>query len=111
MEEFRSAGQKMQFTSTVVVGATFGVFLTLGQAWSEFLKEAIFAAIPQEFDNDVLNSFIYASSATLLCLFTLVCLIKCETYMLSPKTMPMLPQIVQVKKRKRRSRRDIANKT
>jgi hypothetical protein len=79
MEDFRNSALNNKFGTTLVIGGTFGVFLTLGYAWSDFLKEAIVSLLPEN-DQLVLQSFIYAMSASVVCIFVLFCVVKFDNY-------------------------------
>lgn len=87
MEDFRDSARKNNLVSTVVVGGTFGIFLTFGHAWSDFLKEAIIYLIPNH-ENEVMQSLIYALSATFFCILLLVILMRFDIYMSRIKVSP-----------------------
>lgn len=77
MESFQDSARRNNVWSTLVVGATFGVFLTFGNAWSEFIKVSIESIVPQQ-EQHVLSSFVYATSASIFCLFILFVLIRID---------------------------------
>ena len=79
MEDFRNSALNNKFGTTLVIGGTFGVFLTLGNAWSDFLKEAIISLLPEN-DHLVLQLLIYAMSASVVCIFVLFCIVKFDNY-------------------------------
>lgn len=79
MEDFRNSAINNKFGTTLVIGGTFGVFLTLGHAWSDFLKEAIISLLPEN-EQLVIQSFIYAISASVVCIFVLFCIGKFDNY-------------------------------
>tara|TARA_B110000008_G_C16964572_1_gene561425 strand:+ start:1653 stop:2036 length:384 start_codon:yes stop_codon:yes gene_type:complete len=79
MEEFQENARKYKIASTFVVGGTFGIFLTLGNAWSDFLKESIIALVPDH-EHPVIHALIYALSASVFCLLALFILIRTDIY-------------------------------
>ena len=79
MEDFRNSAINNNFGTTFIIGGTFGIFLTLGNAWSDFLKEAIVSFLPEN-DQTVLNAFIYAMSASIVCIFVIFCIVKFDNY-------------------------------
>ena len=79
-DNFRTAAQNYQVRSTLVIGASFGIFLTFGQAWSEFIKESIIAMIPQDQENEFVKATIYAIGATMICTIAMFAIIKLDTY-------------------------------
>jgi hypothetical protein len=79
MEDFKNSAINNDFASTIVIGGIFGIFLTLGNAWSDFLKEAIVSLLPPT-EELVLQYFIYASSASVICTIILVCIVKFDNY-------------------------------
>ena len=87
MEDFRDSARKNNIVSTLVIGGTFGIFLTFGHAWSDFLKEAIISLVPNH-ENELMQSFIYALSATFFCLFILFILVRFDIYMNRIKVSP-----------------------
>ena len=87
MEDFRDSARKSNVVSTVVVGGTFGIFLTFGHAWSDFLKEAIVSLVPNH-ENEIMQSLIYALSASFFCIFLLFILIRFDIYMSRIKVSP-----------------------
>tara|TARA_B100000945_G_C20340756_1_gene577224 strand:+ start:813 stop:1193 length:381 start_codon:yes stop_codon:yes gene_type:complete len=112
MEDFHQAAKKNDVSHTLVIGGTFGIFLTFGNAWSDFLKEVIISAIPNH-DNPVLNALIFALSASGLGILILFLLIKFDIYMSKIKT-PKLPifnsRLTNIKPSKEvKSRNDVRN--
>ena len=79
MDEFTTSARQGRLRGTLVVGATFGIFLTIGNAWNEFLQAAVEAMVPAQ-ESNVLTQLLYATFATVLCLLLLVCLIKTDRY-------------------------------
>lgn len=79
MDEFTASARQMRLRGTLVVGATFGAFLTIGNAWSAFLEAAVEAMVPAQ-ESNVLTQLLYAALATLVCLLLLFCLIKTDRY-------------------------------
>ena len=114
MEEFQNSAKKNNVCSTLVVGGTFGIFLTFGQAWSDFLQESIVALIPDH-ESQVVRALIYALSASFLCIVLLFALLRFESYMntvritnlTSKETRAKLESVVKIAKKKRRSRKDL----
>tara|TARA_B100000482_G_C12572757_1_gene284653 strand:- start:438 stop:851 length:414 start_codon:yes stop_codon:yes gene_type:complete len=87
MEDFRESARKSNIVSTLVIGGTFGIFLTFGNAWSDFLKEAIVSFMPNH-DNEVVQSLIYALSSSFFCVLILFLLIRFDIYMSRIKVYP-----------------------
>ena len=77
-DNFRDAASKYEIRSTLVIGASFGIFLTFGQAWADFLKETIALCIPQNQESEFVKSLIYALGATGICLLAILLLICCD---------------------------------
>jgi len=80
MEDFQASARKNNVVSTVVIGGTFGIFLTFGHAWSDFLKEGIVSLLPNH-EDVVIQSLIYAISASFFCVVLLFLLIRFDIYM------------------------------
>lgn len=80
MDAFTETSRKRQVWSTMVVGGTFGIFLTFGNAWSEFLREAILACVPDH-EHVVIRALIYALSASFFCMLVLFSLLRIDRYM------------------------------
>ena len=82
MDGFTTSAQKMRVRSTLFIGATFGIFLTIGEAWSTFLEAAVRAIMPEhDEDNDVVRELLYAVLASFTCLLLLLGLVKIDMYL------------------------------
>ena len=79
MDEFQTSAKQMRMRQTLIVGATFGIFLTIGNAWSVFLETAVTSFVPDS-EDEVLRQFIYATMASSVCLGLLFLIIKCNKY-------------------------------
>ena len=77
MDVFQLSAQEMRMRSTLVIGATFGIFLTIGDAWSKFLESVVIAIVPNH-DNNVLRELLYATFASAVCLLLLFLLVKVD---------------------------------
>jgi hypothetical protein len=80
MDEFREAADKDDVSQAVLIGAIYGIFLVFGQAWSDLLK-SIAAEITPEHDNELLQNLIHVVFTTLLCVSSLVGVMKCYKLM------------------------------
>tara|TARA_B100001778_G_C18582070_1_gene627957 strand:+ start:607 stop:921 length:315 start_codon:yes stop_codon:yes gene_type:complete len=98
MEAFRNSAVNHNYTSTFIIGSTFGIFLTFGNAWADFLKESVVAIIPEN-DNLVIQSFVYALSASFISLL-LLCYINYMQKIILSKRLSVA--IIDPKKNKRR---------
>ena len=80
MDDFQANARKMRLQSSLVVGATFGIFLTLGQAWSDFIMAIVVAIVPSH--NDVVVRETYHALATsVFCTILLIALVKLDMCM------------------------------
>lgn len=77
MDEFTDAARKNELKRTIVTGAIFGIFLTFGNAWADFLRECVLQFTP-EHEDALIGSLIYAFSASVLCIFVMFCIIRCD---------------------------------
>lgn len=77
MDDFRSQGRKLHVASMFVTGGVFGLFLTMSQAWSNFLRDAILSLLPDN-EDVVFSQFVYALSATFICTFLAVILVRID---------------------------------
>lgn len=84
MDAFAQSAQNGRMRQTLVIGATFGIFLTVGNAWSAFLEAAVRAIMPVRSDETegsvAVRELLFASLASFICLFLLVTIIKCDNY-------------------------------
>ena len=96
MDAFSTTASEMRIHTTFVIGATFGIFLTIGDVWSSFIKTVVTVIMPDHNgSSEVLGGFIYASFTSVLCLALLICLVKADKYIqtirINPqKTVPRL---------------------
>lgn len=70
----------MQLGSTLVIGATFGIFLTIGAAWSEVFETVVATIVPHQ-GQDVLRGLLYASLCSVVGVIILVVVIRIDTYL------------------------------
>ena len=84
MDAFAQSAQDGRMRQTLVIGATFGIFLTMGNAWSAFLEAAVRAIMPVRADETegsiAIRELLFASLASFICLTLLVTIIKCDNY-------------------------------
>ena len=76
MDRFQTTARRGQLHATLVTGATFGIFLTLGNAWSVFLQTAIQAWMPAHLG--VVTELVYALVATVVCVCLVLFLVRME---------------------------------
>ena len=77
MDLFSDAARNLRVTNTLVIGATYGVFLTIGLAWATFLQNLTNTFISLE-ENQALNGFVYAIVTSTLCLIVIVLILQIE---------------------------------
>lgn len=82
MDDFQQSAKQMRVRGTLMVGATFGIFLTIGNVWSQFLETAVEAMVPAQ-ESVVITALLYASFATFVSILLLFCLIKVDRYVTS----------------------------
>lgn len=76
MNAFAIAARDMQLWSAAISGAMFGVFLTLGEAWTQLLETIITVSIPDDAgEHTVLTSVVYALASTLLCTIAIILIV------------------------------------
>ena len=81
MEDFQQHARHFNLKNTFLTGATFGIFLTFGNAWSTFLQTLIMSSVPStNRTGTVLVSLTYAAAASLICLALLIVLVKLDMY-------------------------------
>lgn len=96
MDRFTDNAQNLNVSSTLATGAVFGVFLTIGNAWAEFLKslslkfmESIISS-GSEVDPLAVN-FIAAMITSIVCIFSVILLLH------GGKCIQCFPKIVVVR--------------
>lgn len=72
MDAFTSSAKEMDIVSTLVIGATFGAFLAVGYAWSDFLKALSNTIIPED-DSELAHAGLYACLTSIICAFIIIC--------------------------------------
>ena len=77
MEDLQESARKLRIWSAFVTGCTYGIFLTIGTAWSECVKEVVITVLPIT-DHALAQSFVYACSATVICILVLILLVRCD---------------------------------
>lgn len=97
MDEFTSSARQLRMRNVLYVGATFGIFLTIGNAWSMFLQAAAFKIMPSESpvtingvimdDINIFRELLFAALATFVCAILLCCLVKTNQCMDSTERM------------------------
>ncbi len=81
MDKFKQSAENLSIINTLSIGATFGIFLTLGRAWSEFIQTVVTAILPKnDGEGTVINATVYAISTSIICLLSICLLVKCEMY-------------------------------
>ena len=79
MNAFADAAQDMHLWSAAISGAMFGVFLTLGEAWTQLLDTTITVSIPDDAGGHVvLASVVYALASTALCTLALFAIVSID---------------------------------
>ena len=79
MDEFQNSARRLEMRNTIIIGATFGIFLTIGDVWSEFLRAVVDTFAPIH-ENEVINATIYAFITSACCIIILVCIVKTNFY-------------------------------
>ena len=84
MEKFSTSANSGHMRETLVIGATFGIFLTFGNAWSAFLESLAVAMMPVRDDDtegsEIVRQLLYASLTSAISLSLLIVMIKCNNY-------------------------------
>lgn len=104
MDQFSNSANNLRMRSVLYVGATFGIFLTIGNAWFVFLQAVVFRIMPSEapvFINgiymdeiNVLREFVFALLATFICVLLLLCIVKTNQCMeFTERNMPSLNRV------------------
>ena len=78
MDDFKSQGKDFKITAMIITGGIFGIFLTVGQAWSFFLEEAILSILPEN-ENIVFKQFLNAVSTSAIGVILGILLIRIDT--------------------------------
>ena len=91
MDQFSNSAHQLRMRNVLSVGATFGVFLTIGNAWFVFLQAVVFRIMPSDTpvvingiymdEINVLREFVFASLATFICIILLICIVKANQCM------------------------------
>jgi hypothetical protein len=79
MEEFQQYGEKFNMRAAFTTGAIFGLFLTIGQSWSECfhsLSEMFVEWIRPGNESNILVDFLTAISTSVVCLMSLIVFIQ-----------------------------------
>ena len=72
MDQFTSSLEKSELTYTVIIGATFGLFLTIGQSWAAFFHAIAMYLVPPTYD--ILQELVYAGITSSVCTI-LICVV------------------------------------
>lgn len=75
MDTLHDAAEDTDLGMIITTGAVYGIFLVFGNSWSEFLKVAIIAVAPSH-NNEIVGAFIYALSASLISVLSLLAVVK-----------------------------------
>ena len=79
MDVFQEQAEQMDVTATFVTGAVFGLFLTLGQTWSNWfhsLSTALFQVMrPNAEVSNVVVDLMSAVVTSIICIFLLIVII------------------------------------
>lgn len=82
MDAFTQSAQTGRMRDTLVIGATFGIFLTFGNAWSAFLEQLAYVIMPEQTDDtqgsQATRLLLYASLTSVLCLLLMLGLMNCN---------------------------------
>ena len=86
MDEFAVSARQLRMRNVLYVGATFGIFLTIGNAWSSFLQAAVFRIMPSDSpmtingvvmdEVNIFRELMFAALCTFICVLLLCCLVK-----------------------------------
>jgi len=84
MNAFTESASRGKMRETVVTGATYGIFLTFGNAWSAFLQSLAGAIMPVRDDetegSEVSRQLLYAGLTSLISVLVLVTMLRCHHY-------------------------------
>lgn len=79
MDVFQEQAEQMDVTATFITGAVFGLFLTLGQTWSNWfhsLSTALFQVMrPNKEVSNVIVDLMSAVVTSIICIFILIVII------------------------------------
>lgn len=79
MDVFQEQAEQMDVTATFITGAVFGLFLTLGQTWSNWfhsLSTALFQVMrPNKEVSSVIVDLMSAVVTSIICIFLLIVII------------------------------------
>ena len=79
MEELRVYAKNMQLISTLIVGSTFAIFLTLGDVWSQFLQITVHNILPNDYDNEsMLYGVVLVTSTSIISMLFLIILVNLQ---------------------------------
>ena len=96
MDVFQEHAEQMNVTATFITGAVFGIFLTLGQTWSNWfhsLSTSLFQIMrPNTEISDVVVDLMSAVVTSIVCIFLLIIIIH------SPRIMCKKKQLSENKK-------------
>ena len=81
MDVFQNHAEHMQIAATFTTGAVFGIFLTIGQAWSQTLhsmSEAVFRLMrPEQEVSDIVVDLLNAVITSIICILFLFLIVQC----------------------------------
>ena len=77
MDAFHQNARELKVREALVVGAIYGIWLTIGTAWSQFIDALVLVVVPDN-EDIVLREFIHVCIASLLGLGILALIIKCN---------------------------------
>ena len=74
MDKFHESASELKLGQIFIVGASFGIFLTFGQAWTVFIQSMVVAITPTEL-SPVLKEFIFACITSVICVLLIIFII------------------------------------
>ena len=77
MDTFHQNARELKVREAFVVGAIYGIWLTIGTAWSQFIDALVFVVVPDN-EDIVLREFIHVCIASLMGLGILALIVKCN---------------------------------
>ena len=77
MDDLQKSARQLRIWSAFLTGCTYGIFLTIGTAWSELVKNVIITLIPNN-EDELMQSLVYAASASLVSILILILLVRCD---------------------------------
>jgi hypothetical protein len=80
MDTLRNAALDSDLGMIITTGAVYGIFLVLGDSWSELLRMSILHISPSH-GHEILSAFIHAAAASCFSVGLLLFIVKSQTFM------------------------------